>query len=1559
MKKKIGLACILRNAKIYFLLLGIGMPLLSFSQTFSKEKDKFIKEIQRAFTEPDMENNVRVIFPQVISSTGFSESTFGKMVDGANAIFTAKGDARLTYYYVASFIYQNKNKFDNDFSSAWAGLEKEYRNKEDEKYSEFMQFSYGLFRYKALQKNDNVLWTYKGSMEWNLEKKPKIICTDGQLSGYSVGLKEKDSVFVAETFGVFDLETKKFVGRNGTITWEKVGFSKAETFAELKGYRVDMNKVVLKADTVSLTTPYFKTPILGVLYDKAIDELKEGEGGAPLFNSFEKRLKIPALREGMDYDGGFSLEGNRFVGKGIEGNPAKLIYKENGKPLIEISGLLFTIDPNQILARQARFKLSYANGDSLIQSDGMYQFNDVTKEMTVSPNKKGGVVVPFIDYHFKVTCNAPVLKWIQGTPFPKYTFEMATSQAQKIIQFESFNYFDEALYNKLGNSGGGNPLNQIANYCKKNNLTTLTEGQASSALGTTIEYAKTRLLELASLNFLNYNTFEKTITPLPKLYSFSEAKTAGKDYDNLSFVCDLTQRKITFSEESLAQNPQLKSEKNKLEILNNRYAKQDYFAFIDLAKNQMFLTGVDEVVLSQAQKTFLQPDSTYIIVKPNLDLDFKGNLNCGKFVGQVQEGYFSYVDFKIKLNKLSYAGLVVNPLRKEDGQDPIELLSSFANLKGELLIDQPTSRAGQSKTNGNYPKLLVPGISKVVYNDPSIVKGAYDSARFYYRLDPFELDSLDNFNEIALRFNGSLISGGIFPPIKEPLKIMNDYAFGFSTVAPEGGLAFYGDNSKYENKIILSHNGLQGAGTINYNTATAISQKLTFLPDSTIGIAKFENKESITGIKVPLVKSEAAYITFLPKKQVLKASAWRDVNLQMFNNQCEMEGMVVLSKNGMNGNGKLRFPDATLESKNFVFTHEDIHADTSAFALKNRYVTQGAAPIAMETKDVKADVSFKTRKGEFNSFGTKRIKFPPNQYYCTMDKFFWYMDRSDVDFEKSKSPQTTFEAGADLDEPNFFSMHDDQDTLQFRSLLARYDLKLQTIFCGKVEYIRVGDAKIYPDSMKVTIRKEAKMDPLLNAKIVAPFVTKYHTFTQANVNVTSRVKYEGTAKYPYYDRDSVLTVLTMKTIKYQNAVTQAEGDVAQKDNFKLSTEFDYYGKVKIVAASPGVYCEGSTRINHNCTSFDRSWLSFKDTILAKNIQIPISENPLNDVGNRLAVGFLWKNSESMDSVKVYPAFLSKIQGKEDPIVFQSSGYVQFNPKGNVFQIASKARLNDNAFPGNMLTLYTETCSLSGMGKIDFGVDLGEVKATSYGDINYESVTKKIKLDLTTLLKFPMQKDVFENIGNELKVLEGQKAADLRSKKINFSMYVRHFLSEDKVNDLFKDYEEDKLKKLPEELDVTLLMSGVKMEFAQFKTKTNESGFSRGWVTKVSAGDTETDNEGDEVKSKSRVAILGIEGRPVLKDVEMNFMVGQTSMDASYQGLILNFKNTAGKDYFFDYSMNKKDGKLAVFSNEPTLKTMVTEMKPDKRKSKNFSFEWADDVTLKLAMSKLNEYLKSK
>lgn len=1556
MKRINGLAW--SSVSINFCVFFLACHSLVFGQEFPKDRSKFIKEAQKQFTAEDMAFNVRDVFPTVIENPSLlSDAHFNRMVDGANAVLKSTSDIQCTYYFVASHVYQAKNKLGSEFFSTWIGLDKDYREKEFEDYFSFLQFSYNLFRYKALYKDENTVWTFKGSLEWNTEKKLKIVCTDGQLLGYSPANKKEDSVFVAETSGIFDYESKKFNGRFGVLTWEKTGLKKNDTYADLGNYKIGMTDLTLKADTVSLTTEYFKAPIKGSLVDD-IGMNADGSYNFPKFTSFDFRLKIEELKEGVDYDGGFSLQGNRMVGTGVKDNPAKLIYKFNGKTLFEISSIGFTVDPTGILSRIAQLKMIYPNGETLTHEEGLFQFYENENQFYFTAAKRGNLTLPFRDNHFQVSCNSPVLKWEINTPYPKYTFELATSQEQKVIQFESLNYFDEQLYKGFG-SNSNNPIAQIYAFAKKNNLNVLTEGQASTAMNTTIETAKSKLLELAAMGFLGYETFEKRITLQPKLYAYAEAATSKADYDNVAFRCDLTERIFDVKPAELEENPALKAEKKKIDILNNRYKKQDFFAFIDIIQDQVMLTGVDLIVLSQMQDAVLFPDSSYCILKPNRNFKFKGDLIVGKFEATLNEGWFSYEDFKVKLNQTSRATLAVTPLRPEDGLFPIELFNSFANLKGEILIDEPTSKSGKSTTNKMFPKLLVPLKTKVVYNDPSIVRGAYDSARFYYHLEPFELDSLDNFHELSQRFKGELISGGIFPPISEPLKIMPDYSLGFSTVAPPGGWAFYGENSKYENKVILSHNGLQGAGTINYSTATAISQKLTFLPDSTIGIAKFINKETKVGVQVPSVTSEGAYITFIPKKQILKASSWRGVMLDMFNNQSQMEGSVILSVKGMKGSGVMHFPDADLGSKIFEFTHVDIHADTASFSLKNRFINEGQAPVAMETKDVKADVSLETRKGEFNSFGTKRIKFPPNQYYCTMDRFFWYMDKANVDFEKSKSQSTTFEAGADLDESNFFSMHEEQDTLQFRSLLARYDLKLQTLFCNKVTYIRVGDAKIFPDSMKITIRKNAVMDSLNHARIVAPFITKFHTFTDANVNITSRKKYEGNAKYPYFDRDSNLTVIPMKSIKYLNSVTQAEGEISQKENFKLSKEFDYYGKIKIVAASPGIYCEGSTKINHECKSFDRSWLSFKDTLLAKNIQIPISENAVNDVGRKLAVGFLWKNSEAMDSVTVYPAFLSKMQGKDDPIVFQSSGYVQYNPTSLTFQIGDKERLNGNTDIGNLLTMYTESCSLTGMGKISFGVDLGEVTANSYGSINYDTESKKIGMDLTTLLKFPMQKDVFDQIGDGLKSLEGQKNADLNSKKMNFYHYVRHILTEEKVNDLFKDYEEEKLKKMPEGLNQTLVLSGLRFEFAQFKTKANESGFARGWVTKSSSDAKEIDDEGDEVKAKNKAVIVAIEGKPILKELDFNMVVSQTCIDKSYQGLMINFRNSADKDFLFDYVMNRKDGKLLVYSKEPSLKTLITEMKPDKRKSKNFSFDWSDDESVQLAMVRFKEYLKIK
>ena len=1535
----------------------------SNAQNFTKERDKFLKESQRAFTQSDDQLTFsKEKLPKLIESSTFTESQFSKMVDMSNSIFTSSSNYSLVYLYVKAAVYQSHNKFSGNFNSEWAKYVAEYQQKEEEEFEEFLNFSANLFEFHSLKSSDGFRWVFlKGELTWKKEKSLTLVCDNGNLACYLISESGKyyDSVLVNTTSGVLDVDAGKFMGNSGVVTWEKVGFDKKETFAELRRYKVDLSKSILKVDTVSLTTPYFKIPILGKLIDKTELELTSGEK-SPQFNSFEKRLKIKSLMENLDYDGGFALQGDKFLGRGNAENPAKIILNFKEKPLFEITSLDFMMDPAQIISRDVRFKMFYANGDSMVHTSSLFYFDVTNKLMSVSAKKAGANVLPFQDFYFNVFVYAPVFCWKINSSQPYFSFEKGTSQEQKSIKIESFDYFDAALYQQINGMSNNNPIAAIASYARKKNTTVISEGQLASAMNSTIESNKTSLYNLVSLGFLIYNADDDQVVLTNKLFNFIDAKNGLKDYDNLSLVSDLRPRELSnYSKDQINQDPYLKNLEIFYKDLNSKYNNQSYFAFIDINKQHLFVSGIDNIVISKAQSTSIEPDSGYVIMKKDRDLQFKGLLSVGKFSSLVKDAYFSYQDFKFVLKDLDYSVLSVNPLKQGDGSDKIEMGSSFSELKGEILIDKPTSKSGKNNDNTTYPKLLVPGTSKILYNSYEILKGAYDPKRFYYSLEPFELDSLDDFNERSLSLKGQLISGGIFPPIHEEIKIMADYSFGFSTKAPEGGYPFYGNESIYENKILLSNNGLQGAGSINFLTASAVSNKLTFLPDSTIGLAKFSNVGVEKGIQVPTVFSETAFICFIPAMKILKATSFKEYNLEMFDNQCQLNGTVVLTKKGMYGMGQMLFNDASISTRHFDFSFNDIDSDTANFYLKNKYVTGSESSLAIETDGVKAHVSLKDRKGEFNSFGLKRIKFPANVYYCTMDKFFWYMDGESVDFEKNNVKETAFEAGADILDPNFFSLDDRQDSLRFRSLSAKYDLKSQTIFCNKVEYVRVGDAKIFPDSMKIVIKKNAFMEPLKNAVVVANYITQFHKFYKVDLTISSRNKFDGDGTYPYYDRDSLLTNLTMKSIGYSKSSgrTIAEGVVEQKENFKLSTEFDYYGKIKIVSNNQGILCDGSTRINHLCTNFDRSWLAFSDTVFAKNIQIPISEKPLNDKGNRLAVGFLWKDAERMDSVGVYPAFLSKIEGKNDAIIFQADGYVQYNPKASAYQIGTKQMLENSNNKGNLLTFYTETCALTGLGKIDLGIDFGEIRIESFGDISYQPENKKIALNLTSKFIFPLQSNIMEGFSKTIKELEGQKDINLKSKSYNFKQVSKFWLDPEKENDFYKDYEEDKLRKLPEQLEGTFLITGIHLEYFKFKTKFNETGYACGFNTRNSG--TQIDDEGDEIKAKNKLAIIGLEGKVVLKEVDFNMVFHQTNTDKSNQGFGFRWSTANDKDYVLSYSMDKKDGNMLLYSKDETFTNSINDIKPDKRKSKNFRFDIADDTQLKLILTKFNDYLRSK
>ncbi|MFY7945101.1 MAG: hypothetical protein ACOVNZ_10985, partial [Crocinitomicaceae bacterium] len=515
----------------------------------------------------------------------------------------------------------------------------------------------------------------------------------------------------------------------------------------------------------------------------------------------------------------------------------------------------------------------------------------------------------------------------------------------------------------------------------------------------------------------------------------------------------------------------------------------------------------------------------------------------------------------------------------------------------------------------------------------------------------------------------------------------------------------------------------------------------------------------------------------------------------MFEQEALLIGGVRISKNGAIGRGNLDLKDATLKSNEFVFTDLEFNSDNTSFFLRNRFSQHGENPLSIQSDSLKAFVTFKDRKGDFTSSGSKRIKFPPNEFFCQMDRFTWFMDGESIDFEKDKKGETSFESSAGIVKNNFYSLNKDQDSLQFKSLSAKYDLKQQAIFCGKVNFVEVGDARIFPDSNKLVIRKAAVIDPLKNAQIVANDIDTFHRFTNANIQIFGRNRFEGVCDYPYQDKDGLVTVVPMKSIKFEKKLTVARGEILEKDNFKLSKEFDYFGKIDIFSNNKGLVLDGSTRLNHTC-KYDRSWMKFSDTIEAKRIQIPIAERVVNAKNEQLAAGFLWRDSEKMDSLRIYPTFLSKIEGSKDQNLYSANGYIQFNEQANEFQIGSKDRLNKKDSLSNLLTLHLGTCFLTGNGDIQLGMNYGEVKIDGYGKIEYNTEELKTSISMNARVTIPVSKDVTESLGNKLKMVEEFPELDLKKSNYGLRFNFARWIGPEKAEEIFKDYDEEKLKKMP-------------------------------------------------------------------------------------------------------------------------------------------------------------------
>ena len=1517
---------------VYLIALLIVQCNFLFGQGFTPEREKFVKEFHKTLSDygkgDHNEFSKKLLPAMLVDGTVFPEALFKRMVTTSDLILKKKLKPYPELYDYVFSMYSLVNSKQNNVSiEAWhISVDDLLDARNVKKFEGFIDLSSSFFSKKILTRQSNFTWFYEGGeFSFDSDGKAQFILSGGNLVCRVINRDSKeakknpyvDSIVVNNTNGVFDPHLKKWEGQNGTVTWEKVGLSKSQTYAEIKSYEVALKSSNFSTDSVKFHSEYFDQPIIGQLTDRAFISNRSTDDLFPQFFSYNQKLLIKDIKENMDFVGGYAMKGRNFEGFGTRAAPAVITVFQDKKPFVIARAVLFVINEEKVFTKEAEFWMQIHGKDSIYHPGASLTYTDATSTFEVQRSTNGIGQAPFQNSYHEVDMYIPKIVWVKDIRVLNLDFNSGMSQYQRVARLESNNYFNSRQYSQIQGLASVHPLVQLLSYSYKNDQRAIPEGVAASALGKTVDQAKSLLLDLASQGFITYDTENKFISINQKTVNFVEARAQKRDYDNLMFTADLRPKKLNnYSAEEISKDPFLQAVKGNYDKINEERRKMTNFGKLDLKTMDLHLLAVDEIDISQRQHVTIFPTNYDVVIKKNRDFDFQGYINAGKLEVDADVSEFRYDEFKFNLTKTLSTTFRVKPMSEQDGNRAIEVSSKLNGIVGELLIDDPKNRSGNDTKIIGYPKLSSTKDSKIFYNSKTIYRGAYDSTRFFFTVKPFVIDSLDDFDEKSFRLNGELTSAGIFPKFVEQVRIMPDYSLGFSTKSPAGGHAFYGTSANYENKIILSNSGLQGAGTIKFLSATAESNALAFLPDSTLGFADFVNKEVSTGVEFPNVTGKQVLVAYIPGQNLMKVQSTLKEDLSFFDGQAHLKGTAILTSKGMRGEGLMNFLTATLVSEDFTFKAKEINGDTTDFNLRNTNPEENEEKITFKTNNVSANISFEDRKGVFvSNGGAYTAAFPINEYICKMDVFNWFMDKNKIDMEKKGSNDISFDAGVDVATPNFFSTNPKQDSLKFRAPKATYSIAEKVIYCDKIDFIDIADARIYPVDKKLTIRKKAKIDTIPEAKIVANYISKYHTFVKAKVEITGRRAYEAVGDYPYFDSEGTLTFVPMDKISLDTSYqTVGRGKIGQEQGFKLSENFDYYGNLIVKAASPLVHYQGATRLNHNCAKFERSWLAFDTEIDPKAIQIPVSNKMKNLDGDRISAGIVWRDSKATDSIRIYPTFLSKIYDKDDPNVLSASGVLQYDKMSKEFQIGPKEKFLNPTEKGNIITLNSETCFMKGSGIINLGMNYGEVNVKTCGNAEYNQNNGVTTMDVTMNIGMTLDKKVFEAVGERVKLVPGIPFMDIE--EVNIEQALVEW-EDAKVADKFKsDYViKGEVKKFPSSLSEGITFTGL-----QLQSFDSDRFTQRGIVT-----------------STREAVLVNIFDKAVFKKIEFDAFFQKVYSGAQSDQFTFLFSVTGGSLYFMDYSMIKKNGIMRMQSSDADFRTAISELKDDKRKSKNFEY----------------------
>lgn len=1218
-------------------------------------------------------------------------------------------------------------------------------------------YAEGAFRYQV----------YGNSFVFHFDSVPGVHMTQAALSGKN---NSEDSIHVQQADVWFYPLNSKFKGIAGRLPWNKSGNDKA--YADLYRYTIDARSGNLTADSAYFQgNSYVKTRQPGKIIDKIIHENQVLT--YPRFESNSKRVQLNSIYPEVDYEGGFTIRGDNFVGFGTALQPSAIVLKRQNKPFIRVISKNLSMSPNAILAASSAIRI-YLDGDSIYHPDSKFTYLLNQDQVSIYRGDDGLQKSPFQNTYHKLAVYVEQILWNKKTDTLAFNFLTRKSETEAFFESHDFFSKDRAEYLKFGEAK--HPVFQL--FKLYNDLGKSMEIPLQSFCRQMLalpQDLRPLLFKMAIAGLIDYNVDTDEIKIKQKLLDVVDVINKKRDSDNIS--------------------------------IHSVFPAQDN-AVMNLKNKDLTIRGVKFIVLSDSQRVFVFPKGNQVTLKKNRDMQFDGVVSSGKFEFIGKAFQFSYADFKMGMQNLDSIRIFIE--KKQNGATASsfsKLQTLIENCSGELRIDGPTNKSGRLQADG-FPMFKSNKESFAYYDSKKTYRGVYDRSKVFFKLDPFTIQNLDNFKNEKILFSGIFNSGGIVPQIKDTLRIMPDLSLGFIKQTPPGGYPMYGGKATFENELRLSNSGLMGNGLFTFSQSKSQVKNFIFFPDSASGYALTYDVNELKAPEFPVVHGDTVKLRYQLFENTLLAYHQK-TPFRAYKENVKLFGRLDLTMQHLTGSGRVSFVSADLISTRFNFLRRTFNADTANFQLK----AVDEEGLSFSTVNLKSKIDFDNMVGEFINNGKGSfVRFDKNQYIASMDRFKWSIDKDELELGDSKKRTLTAEeeeSGVNLEGPEFISVHPKQDSLRFFAPGAKYQIRKYIINCFNVPFIDVADARLIPHNGDVTIYKNAKLDTLENATLIANTVTKYHKITKVKAEVFGRRDYLASGDYQYIDENKKPYQIHFAKIKPDTSgQTVSEGDIPERAQFKFNDFFSFAGNVILYAAQPYLTFKGGTKIVHNCKDVPKSYLNFEGEINPNNIQIPIPKIAKDMNGQPVGTGFVLQP----DSGKILHAFVSLMDDAPKQSLFTGEGLMIFDRKIKAYQISNADKLQERNMPGTFIELNTKTCKLNGEGLWDLSKNLGQVKLQTFGVFKSNPTTDSLTMQAMMVLDFFFDNGVLKRMFKDFEnKMPSMKPSSTDAEVLTHGL--TDILGKERADKALSDLSlYGNYKKFPDELNKSLVLSDIQLRY---------------------------------------------------------------------------------------------------------------------------------------------------